>query len=258
MDYPTIEKKGILSDFYYCKLHDKFFHFTHIHSHIEFIFALKGTVKIEIAEKMHQISPGEVLIIMPYETHSYHINGNTETFVFACPPDYIPECRQILINKKFNPQIICFSNTANAIINDIIKSGFDDNLKKKALLYCIVSEFFENSTIFENNSPELYLYRKATAYISDHYTENVSLSSVAKHLCVAPSHLSRIINKSARTSFSDILNSLRISHVQRLFDNGENCISDMALEAGFGSIRNFNRIFKKHFNMTPKEYLTRR
>jgi AraC-like DNA-binding protein len=34
-------------------------------------------------------------------------------------------------------------------------------------------------------------------------------------------------------------------------------ISDVAYESGFGSIRNFNRIFKTHFGITPREYQKR-
>ena len=258
MDYSSTEKKGILSDFYYCSLCSEFIHSNHVHSHIEFVFSLKNTAEVETVGKIHHISPGNVLIIMPYETHSYRIKETSKAFIFACPPDYVPECRQILINKKFNPQIISFSDTTKAIIEDIIKSDFEDNLKKKALLYCIVSEFFQSSAICENNSTEFYLYRKATAYISEHFTESISLDSVAKHFCITPSHLSRIINKSAGAGFSDILNSLRINHAQKLFNNGETCISDVAFESGFGTIRNFNRIFKKQFKMTPKEYIQKK
>ena len=163
----------------------------------------------------------------------------------------------MLIGHSFNPSKIQFSNSAKSLIDDIISSDFEDIFKNKALLYCTISEFIKSSTISDTPQTEFDLYRKAMAYISEHYREDITLSFVAQSVCVSSAHLSRVINNGSKMSFSDIVNSLRIHYAKKIIEQTDTPISDTAYESGYGSIRNFNRIFKKYFGANPKEHRER-
>ena len=54
-------------------------------------------------------------------------------------------------------------------------------------------------------------------------------------------------------SFTDIVNCLRLKEAKRLLEQTDMPISELAYEAGFGSIRNFNRLFEKYFKCMPKD-----
>lgn len=254
MQYSIVPEKGI-SDFYFCRVFSDYSQFFHSHSHIEFVFLLQGEAQITIDGKLHTLRTGEASVIMPYEVHNVFTPEHSELFFLSCPPDYISEYRQILINNKFVPPVASFGDAAKALIDDIIASDFKNDFKKKALLYCAISELMQKSILTKQKSAEFDLYRKAIAYISEHYKEDLSLKSVAQYTCVTAAHLSRVINQRSNSNFTDILNSLRIYHAKKLLENTDISISAAAFEAGYGSIRNFNRIFKKHFGTTPKEHI---
>ncbi len=53
--------------------------------------------------------------------------------------------------------------------------------------------------------------------------------------------------------FTQIVNCMRLREAKRLLDETDMHISEVAYEAGFGTIRNFNRIFAKYFGCMPKQ-----
>ena len=53
-------------------------------------------------------------------------------------------------------------------------------------------------------------------------------------------------------TFSEYLNFVKIEHALTLFQNEtELSVTQIALECGFGTIRNFNRVFKKLTGFSP-------
>ena len=54
-------------------------------------------------------------------------------------------------------------------------------------------------------------------------------------------------------NFKKFLNQYRFEYAKNLIVNTDKKLSDIALESGFGSIRNFNRIYYKFSGITPKE-----
>ena len=97
------------------------------------------------------------------------------------------------------------------------------------------------------------LYR-VLKYIDEHFTENITLSSVAAALGIHPVSVSRIISKSTDTTFNKHLQSTRCLFAERLIRQGELSFSEISYEAGFGSIRSFNRVFFEIHGLTPGEY----
>lgn len=225
----------------------------HIHSHMEFIYVLKGKITVNISDKNYFLSAGDMAISMPYESHGYDYESDACAFVLACPPEYLAEYRQLLTGKIFSPPTAKYGEVHRLLIENIISENFEDDLKKKALLYCTVSDFFNSSHLSDSPVFEYDIYRKAIVYISENFKDNITLKKAALTVGVTQEHLSRVLNSGGKRGFSEILNSLRVYEARTLIERSNLPISEIALEAGFGSIRNFNRIFQKHFGCKPSE-----
>ena len=248
-----IEVEEGFSNYYYCEQLKSPFFAPHCHSHIEFVFVTNGALDIIIENKTLQISTGLVAVIMPYQVHSYSGNEDCSIFILACPIEYFHEYRQMLIGKIFEPSYAKTSEAHKIMIEEIIKDNFSDDLKKKSLIYYTISAFLSNCKIIDTETFEYETYRKAVVYISTHYTEpGISLTKTAFYTGVTPSHLSHVLNSNGKPGFLGIVNSLRAYHAKSLLEQKKLSISEVALESGFGSIRNFNRIFKEYFNCNPK------
>jgi len=89
---------------------------------------------------------------------------------------------------------------------------------------------------------------------------DITLKSLSSRLLVSPRLLSQIINDRLKVNFHDLINQYRIKEAQRILTDprsGDKSILDIAYEVGFNSKSAFNRIFKKHANLTPSWYRRR-
>lgn len=86
----------------------------------------------------------------------------------------------------------------------------------------------------------------------------LTLDKLAGLLETNPKHLSAVINNGFNKNFYEFVNAYRIQEVKKLLqapDYKHLTIAAIANEAGFNSKSTFNAIFKKHTNLTPKEFL---
>ncbi len=247
----SISRESGISDFYCCIRANDIYYPFHVHSHIEFVYVLDGSIDVKVGEHEFTLKKDSVAVVMPYEIHSYRTNCQSDIFIIACPPEYIPEYRQILRGKIFEPDFTNFTMAHRIIIEEITLAEHEDDFRKKALLYCTLSDFFKNCFVKDVDVFEYDTYRKAIVYISEHYTENISLRETAFYAGVTASHLSRVLNTDGKPGFSEIINAMRAYASKQKIEQTELPISQIAFESGFGSIRNFNRIFKKIFNCSP-------
>ena len=252
MVYLISPEKGI-SDYFYTGQRDNAFCLPHVHSHIEFIFVLEGKQELNIDGTDHLLTPNTAAVVMPYQIHHYAPRGNSTTFIIACPPEYISEYGQLFSGKVFARPCVPFGATTRSIITEIAGQENKDFFKNKALIYCILSEFLEKSTLISKEYFAYDVYRSAIVYISEHYMEPITREQVALHANVTVTHLSRVLNSRGNASFSDIVNSLRIYNARLLLEQTKKPITQIAYETGYGSIRNFNRIFQKYFGLNPTD-----
>lgn len=248
-----INPESGMSDFFFWGKYENVFMTLHVHSHIEFVFALKGNIHITIGERSDVLRQGMMAVIMPYEMHSYSACGPGEAFVIACPPEYISGYRQKLQGRLFEPPYAAFGEASVRLMEDIVQSENRDDFRKKALVYCAISDLFQKCELAEQEAFEYDVYRKAISYISENYAEPITLKQTAFEMGVTASHLSRVLNQGGKPGFSEIVNSLRVFAAKQMLEQTALPVIEVAMETGFGSIRNFNRVFLKYFGCNPRD-----
>jgi AraC-like DNA-binding protein len=86
----------------------------------------------------------------------------------------------------------------------------------------------------------------------------LSLSELADLMSMPSHQLSKIINDGFQKNFFDYINTYRIEAFKERIANDEHqerTILSIALDVGFNSKTAFNRAFKKHTQLTPRQYL---
>lgn len=85
----------------------------------------------------------------------------------------------------------------------------------------------------------------------------LSISALAREMSVPSRYLSQVINSKLHQNFLDFVNTYRIKEAKRLLStSGQNgqTILEIGFEVGFNSKSVFNRAFKKHAGMPPREF----
>ncbi|GAA0871859.1 hypothetical protein GCM10009117_10050 [Gangjinia marincola] len=101
------------------------------------------------------------------------------------------------------------------------------------------------------------LFEEYHLYTNSHLT----LTDVATILNTNRNLISSLINQGFDMNFNDFINYKRVQAVEQKIKNGEHnekTLLGIALEAGFNSKSTFNRAFKKHTALTPREYIAKK
>lgn len=101
-----------------------------------------------------------------------------------------------------------------------------------------------------------YLYvSRVTDYIHTRYNDpGISLESAAEHAGINAAYLSRIFKTIEGQNFSTYLNECRVENACKLLQTTDMPAQEVGYLTGFCSVATFFRVFKKHTNMTPKQY----
>lgn len=94
----------------------------------------------------------------------------------------------------------------------------------------------------------------ALQYIKDNYSEKISVENIAAQVQLSSSHLFAVFKKQMSVSPIAFLNNYRMSIAAELLQGTTKSINQIASEVGIDDSIYFNKIFKKHYQMSPTEY----
>ena len=92
------------------------------------------------------------------------------------------------------------------------------------------------------------------AYLSEHFTEEITLEDIAAFAGFSKYHFARIFNEYTGETFYQYLQQKRISFAQTLLSNPTLSITDIAYQSGFASSTAFTRTFRKSTGYTPSQF----
>ena len=95
---------------------------------------------------------------------------------------------------------------------------------------------------------------KARNFIDEHADEELSLTEVAKAVDTSANYFSEKFKEAVGINFVKYVARARYEKAATLLGNGSLRVSEIAFAAGFQSLSQFNRIFKKLSGKSPSEY----
>ncbi len=90
-----------------------------------------------------------------------------------------------------------------------------------------------------------------------HLDSELTLSTFAQKTELKPKLISAVLNQELGKGFKEVVNEYRVEEVKRkLLDNPKNLhITQIAFNSGFNSVPTFQRAFKLHTKLSPKEFI---
>jgi AraC-like DNA-binding protein/ligand-binding sensor protein len=95
---------------------------------------------------------------------------------------------------------------------------------------------------------------QAKNFILAHAPEPLRLRDVAEHVHVSPDYFSKSFKKATGIGFSEFLARARVESAKKLLLDPALHINEVASQAGFGSLFQFNRTFQRYVGCSPTAY----
>ena len=96
--------------------------------------------------------------------------------------------------------------------------------------------------------------RLLRGYIEENYTAPLTQAQAARSLGLSASYLARYFKKAFNATFTEYLNSVRLSHVVSDLASTDKSITEIALAHGFSNISTFNSAFRRVYRISPSDY----
>lgn len=234
----------------------------HLHYAMEIVCVTHGTVAMNVNGSKHEIHTGECILILPFDAHSFETPCVSECFVLVFSPELTPDAYALLRDKAASRPICTPSASVFAMCDEClpVDATPSDEIRIRAVLYPLLGEILSKCEFVPaKRQYEGSIFLDAIRYVSHNFrTKDISLTATAAALGVHRVYLSRAFRESCGIQYTKYVNSVRASYAARLLrEQTKKSISEIAYEAGFGSIRNFNREFKELYGVSPAEFLQR-
>lgn len=230
----------------------------HTNFGIEIAIVKTGVLFMRIEQEDYTLTPGQAVILYPYESHDYRgdsalkflsvlLNGDANDLFFRFT-DYRRTTDRVFTVPQPMIDFLDYMEQPAGLPG----SGNDDTLIMSVLapiLHCLKQQLqFSGERTYQS------AFMQAVNYIDAHYADGIKLSEVAEAIGVNPSFLSRTFSKNAGMNLTTYVNVRRVILAANMLKNTTDKIAGIAEKVGFGTVRSFNRAFMQHFSVTPVQY----
>ena len=91
-------------------------------------------------------------------------------------------------------------------------------------------------------------------YINEHFAEDISINTLATLCDYSEYHFMRFFKKHIGLTCIQYINNLRLEKASILLTSSNMPITDISLDVGFDNLSYFNKLFKRKYKLTPKEF----
>ncbi|WMJ87255.1 AraC family transcriptional regulator [Anaerocolumna sp. MB42-C2] len=248
---------------------------SHWHKETEIILPLEGNYLVHINGVPYHLGASGILFISPGELHempkpmegshmilqfNFSLINNLKDFNFFSSifqtiklitkdndPDIHKEILYLML--EIREEYISGTDFKNAIMYSKLLQIYVLIARK----YTKMSNHFPDIT---TNKHQEYMakFTQIFSYINDHYTEDLTLESIAQMAGFSKFHFSRLFKQLTNMSINDYVNLKRITEAEVLLLNPNLSITEVSMQAGFNCLSTFNRAFKEAKKCTPTEF----
>ncbi len=114
-----------------------------------------------------------------------------------------------------------------------------------------------NQLVTQEATAEAPVITRARVFIAEHFAEEIALTDVARAVNTSPFYFCKLFKQATGLTFTDYLARVRVETVKQILLNPHKRVSEAAYEAGFQSLSQFNRVFRRVAGESPSTYRDR-
>ena len=246
----------------------------HWHDEMEIIYIKKGTGAITVDFKSYVVTGGTIALILPGRLHSIeqYMQESMEYENIIFEPELLGGAEDLCAEKyllplqsgrlslpvRLTPNDLCYLQAA-ACLREVEEAnraklpGYE-LLVKGALLRFLSLLIAQGKQELPAETADTQRLKTVLQWLSAHYAEPLRVADAAGVCSFSASHFMRWFRQMTGQSFIAFLNEYRLNTAAEALRTTDETVLTIASRCGFENLSYFNRAFKAHFGMTPREY----
>ena len=246
----------------------------HWHDFLELEYVSSGDGVHYLNQQIVPFSAGSLHLLLPTDFHEIHVNPNDYPYVFSVK---FPET--LLDRDMFN--MIFQNNTVRqvflpeelrpSVLQDFIDLDWEyrhgELFRAKAMngllqqilikLERLVREQTQQGRGEVQQTVSANAVIQAMAYIRKNFARALTLKDISQYVHLSPNYLSSIFRQTVGCTISEYTRNVRMRHAIVFLLNQDKTILQICEEVGYNSYEHFERIFRRQFGVSPKEFRKR-
>ena len=246
----------------------------HWQESMELGFVKRGTGLVQVGAESCPARMGDIFIFTPGTLHALRqAEGQCmeyENIIFElellggaedlCAEKYLLPLQsgRLSLPARLTPNDLCYLQAAaclreNEDVNRAKEPGYE-LIIKGALLRYLALLIAQGKNLPPMETADSRRLKKILQWVADHYGEEVHISVAAQLAPCSESHFMRWFRQMTGQSFVAFLNEYRLNAAAEALQATDETVLTIASRCGFENLSYFNRAFKAHFSMPPREY----
>jgi len=224
----------------------------HWHTEHELVFVKNGVAELMADNAIYQLEKGMCAFLKGEDAH--YIKSSPDSIINVIKLD-----QKLIKDIVFSKKLICpvlsgsyeFMKVYSIIASELNEGREYFGIISESVAKMLVADIFRSEAVTKSNVTN-EKYKRLIEYISDNYS-HISFKDAAHYMNFSEPYFSEYFRKITGMTFTGYLNTLKIAAATEIIKEGKKNMTEISIECGFGTIRNFNRIFKSLTGYCPKQ-----
>lgn len=245
----------------------------HAHDFLELYYFLDGSVTYYIEDQVYDLCPGDLLIIPAGKMHRPVIaneHAAYERMVLWITPQYLQGIDSPAGDLQKNLQkvgehgyCVPFRGDETVFVTALLKkllymqkNDTDPKFCAGAVELYLWTIFRSYGVIDTTHRNETQVIPQVIRYITEHFSEPLTLEDIAAEFFVSKSYLNRHFKAYTNSTVYAYIMALRLTHARRMLREGIPAV-EAGRECGFSDYSTFYKAFKTQTGLSPQQFKSR-
>ena len=246
----------------------------HWQDSMELVFVKRGSGLVQMGTAAYPAHTGDIFVFSPGTLHALRqkegCSMEYENIIFdlellggagdLCAEKYLLPLQsgRLSLTQRLTPDEPCYARAA-ACLREVEEAnraklpGYE-LLVKGALLRFLSLLIAQGKQQLPAETADTQRLKAVLQWISVHYAEGLRVADAAGVCSFSSSHFMRWFRQMTGQSFIAFLKEYRLNAAAEALHTTDDTVLSIASRCGFENLSYFNRAFKAHFGLTPREH----
>lgn len=244
----------------------------HFHPEWEVMLVLENSLVVYTAGEEMVLSPGDMILFNPWQTHEFHrVEGSCTSLFLQFSKELFsmafPKIENLIMEDS--RLTAWFDQEEQGDLIDLLFRLMDSYLKERdgyeleciagtadliRKIYLSVPHHVQTAKELTQNKKRTQRLSRFLKFVDENYMFRIKLADFARQEDMSLAYMSVFVRKELGQTFQEYVNSVRFNAACKMMAAGESSMQTICLESGFSDYRYFSNEFRKRKGVTPEQY----